>query len=242
MSTQPSPRPTRSSGSFNTALLGLIFILIGVLFVFQQFGKFSFDNWWALFILLPALGSISTAYGMYRRNGRFHDGVRANLFVGLIILTVALLFLFNLSWEVFWPLFVLLPGLMVLSFGLHPGAPRRPLSHRLHEPWSGWIGGSTALLGLTFLLNTLGIFDPAVILARWWSIFILLPAVGGLITSLRLIIERSHPIVVISNTTAALAFGLTGLVALLGLDWNLLAPMILIGAGLTVLLGAFRRK
>ena len=77
---------------------GLILITLGALFLLQQLTNFNFENWWALFILIPAIGSFSTAWYAYRHRERFSEGVRSSLASGIIILTVAVIFLLGLDW------------------------------------------------------------------------------------------------------------------------------------------------
>ena len=55
--------------------LGFILIILGFLFLAQQFGNFSFQNWWALFILIPALSAFGSGFNMWQKDGRFHYGV-----------------------------------------------------------------------------------------------------------------------------------------------------------------------
>lgn len=81
----------------------------------QNMGTLVINNWWALFILLPALGSFATAYGAYRNNGgRLNALARGSLISGLIFTAIAAFFLFNLDWFKLWPLLLILVGLGAL--------------------------------------------------------------------------------------------------------------------------------
>jgi hypothetical protein len=236
-------RPSRRTG--NTLFLGLILVVVGSLFLLQQMGNFSFHNWWALFILIPAFGAFSTAWYAYRRNYQLNEGVRAGLGGGLITLTIALMFLFNLDWSLWWPLTIIMPGVVTFFNGFtlpESHEATRPLARHLYRPWFGWIGFAMIYLGLGFLLHNLGILSPASFSSKWWAIAILIPAVGGVITQFRLVVAGDGlRWAGISNLATTLIFGAVGLVALLGIGWNLLTPIILIAVGVVLIIGVINR-
>lgn len=97
---------------------GLILIVLGVIFLAGNFTGFQLTNWWALFILIPALGSLGTAWRLYQTHGRWTAASRGPLFGGLILLAVAAMFLFNLNWGRLWPVLLILAGLGALSNAL----------------------------------------------------------------------------------------------------------------------------
>lgn len=108
-------RADRQAGGWGW-LGGALLIAIGVLFLLQNAGYFpQFSNWWALFILLPAIGAFSAGWGAYQRNGgewtRESVGpmVAGALFVGLTAV-----FLFNLSLSFFGPLLLIVAGILLL--------------------------------------------------------------------------------------------------------------------------------
>jgi hypothetical protein len=245
---EPQPieeRPSRGhrrSGA-SPALIGIILIVLGVIFFLERLGHLSLENWWALFILIPAFGAFAAAWDGYRRTGRLTSAVRSSIFGGLIILTVALMFLLGLRWDIYWPLFVLLPGLSAFFSGLRLGDERaEPLSRRLYQPWQVWLGAGAALLGLGFLLKNLGAWDPVSLHPRWWALPIFVPALGGLIATVQLIGERGFDWLVGGNLLSALLLAAIGAVALLGLAWELLLPLALIGAGVLLMLGVWGRR
>jgi cation transport ATPase len=100
----------------NNMILGAIFILIGLIFLTQNISGFDFWNWnwWALFILLPALASLNRAWEIYRAQGQANEAMRGPLVGGLVLLLAAAIFLFDLSWGTLWPLFLILFGLGAL--------------------------------------------------------------------------------------------------------------------------------
>ena len=100
-------------------IVGAVLILIGLAFLLQNLGLPILQNWWALFILIPAIGSLVTAWNIYQNNGhRFTAAVRWPLFSGLIITAVAVIFLFNISFGVYWPVLLIAAGLLILFNGL----------------------------------------------------------------------------------------------------------------------------
>ncbi len=102
----------------NNAVLGGILILIGSIFLLQNMTNFNIGNWnwWALFILIPALGSLSRAWAVYRTEGQANEAVRGPLVGGVVLLLVTSMLLFNLSWGMLWPLFLIIFGVAALIF------------------------------------------------------------------------------------------------------------------------------
>lgn len=109
----PSPpeSPSPPSSRNPTWFLGLVLIAIGGLLLFQNITNFSLDNWWALFILIPAFGSFATAWRRFQDQGRRVTGaVSGSVVSGLVLTMVAVVFLFNLDWGQIWPVFLILIG------------------------------------------------------------------------------------------------------------------------------------
>jgi hypothetical protein len=103
-------------------LAGVGLIVLGVIFMLQNMGLVLIGNWWALFILLPALGSFAAAYGAYRDNGgRLNALARGSLISGLILTAVAAFFLLDLDWGKWWPSLLILVGIGTLASALLPG-------------------------------------------------------------------------------------------------------------------------
>lgn len=98
-------------GSSNRNITAITLIVVGaVLLAGQTFGA-SFDNWWALFILIPAFGALSAAWRAYQK----HDGeltreVTGPGMTGIFFLIVAGVFLFDLDWSLMGGLIVILLG------------------------------------------------------------------------------------------------------------------------------------
>ena len=96
---------------------GIILIAIGVIFLFTNLTGFHLDNWWALFILIPAVKNFGSAWGSYQRHGRFTKSARGSLTGGMILSLIASAFLFNLDWGLIWPIFLIIGGISALFSG-----------------------------------------------------------------------------------------------------------------------------
>lgn len=105
-------------GEHNNGLfLGVVFILVGLGFLLSRFTNFHFDNWWALFIFIPALISLSRAWQGYQANGRLSEADGGALMGGLFMLLIASIFLFGLSWSIMWPFVLIIIGVGTLVKG-----------------------------------------------------------------------------------------------------------------------------
>lgn len=102
----------------------LLVIAVGVFFLLGNFGIdfpfFTWTNWWAWFILLGAAWPLSDAWARYRRLGKADGLVLHELLTAAAIVMVALMFILELSWQRWWPVFVIYGGLCMLVRG-----PRR---------------------------------------------------------------------------------------------------------------------
>lgn len=101
-------------------IAGIILIVLGGAFLMQNMGTYRFplQNWWALFILIPAVGAFDTAFRAYRSTGTFTATARGSLLVGIVLALVTAAFLFNISWTYFGPALVILAGLGILMNGM----------------------------------------------------------------------------------------------------------------------------
>jgi hypothetical protein len=96
---------------------GLIMIILGGIFLLRNTGTFDIPlrNWWALFILIPAIGSLDTARRHYRSAGnQLTAPARGSLLVGLVLTFVTATFLFELNWSYFGPVLIILAGIGIL--------------------------------------------------------------------------------------------------------------------------------
>ena len=116
----PDVRPERKSGvRMGNWAVGVIVMVIGIIFLAKNLGwtgpDWAFDNWWALFILIPAFGSFAGAWRSYRTNGRRLNGDGARtLMIGLLLLAVTVIFLLELNWGRVWPVLLVIVGIGML--------------------------------------------------------------------------------------------------------------------------------
>lgn len=103
--------------------LGVVVIIIGLLLLARQHNIqldfLYFHNWWALFILIPAVAMSARVVTRVRRLGRF-DAEAAGTTIGALSTgLVAILFLADLNFDKWWPVFVVFGGLAILisAFG-----------------------------------------------------------------------------------------------------------------------------
>ncbi len=234
---EPRHARRRRSGAF----LGTVLIVVGIIIFAQQTGLLSGRfNWWALFILIPAFGSLGAAFSSFQNTGKFNAAVRSGIGGGVFLLTLTFILLFGLDWTVYWPLMVIAAGVSFFLNGFEThGGMAGLVSTQL------WIGLGAIYLGLGFLADHLGWLDPQAFFGpyRWWAVAILIPGAGALINAL---FAAGRGGKFFGPVLGLIIFGLmvtaTGLVALLGFSWNLLGPILLIVVGLGIMLGIFARR
>ncbi|MHB9031869.1 MAG: LiaF transmembrane domain-containing protein [Anaerolineae bacterium] len=109
----------RGSGGW---VLGIILIIVGLYLVLQNFGVAYFNNWWALFILIPAVGALASAWREYNQAGkRLVRPARGPLIAGIVLLAVTAIFLFSLNWGIVGPLLLILAGVSIVLNVVLPG-------------------------------------------------------------------------------------------------------------------------
>jgi len=107
----------------STWIAGVILVVLGGIFLVRNTGilNFSFTNWWALFILIPALGSLDKAFRAYRNAGnQLTTLARNSFFVGLFLTFLCASFLFSFNWSLFGPILLILLGAGVLVKAMIP--------------------------------------------------------------------------------------------------------------------------
>jgi len=116
MTTEPS---NSSPSAFRWRLFPAVAIIaIGILFLANNLGYnlawFDHGNWWAVIILLAAFAPLTRAWEVYQARGRMDAEVAYCLLSAGAVVLVACMFLLNLDWGTWWPLFVILGGLYTL--------------------------------------------------------------------------------------------------------------------------------
>jgi hypothetical protein len=113
-SSQTNP-PQSKENSLQRLIPGIVLIVLGIVFFAGNFANFTLHNWWALFILIPAVGAFARAYDRYKQAGRLDEHARQALLGGIILTAIVAIFLFELSWTLFGPVILILIGLSLLG-------------------------------------------------------------------------------------------------------------------------------
>ncbi len=107
-------RRVRSHGR-DPWLVGVILILVGVVFLLQKLTSFYLNNWWALFILIPAFGSFSRGWQeVQEAGGKVNSHARSSFIGGVVFTAVSAILLFNLDWVIFGPFLLIAVGAAIL--------------------------------------------------------------------------------------------------------------------------------
>ena len=100
--------------------IGLVFIFGGAVILLNQLNILPFElNWWALLILFPSFGTLTSAYNRYRStNDVFEMGVMIPALVGLFMLLMSVSLLLSnaidLNLRVYWPIILIVLGLSLI--------------------------------------------------------------------------------------------------------------------------------
>jgi hypothetical protein len=113
---RPAETARRNGG--RGLIVGLVLIGLGIVFLWQNlFGFQPIHNWWALFILIPAVSNLSRGWQVYRATGSWGEAMGRGLTTGLLLVTIALIFLLDLDFGRWWPALLILLGLSLLLKG-----------------------------------------------------------------------------------------------------------------------------
>jgi hypothetical protein len=102
-----------SNRGWSNSWLGVALVAFGLVFLVQNYFGFELHNWWALFILIPAIGSFGAAYSVWREHGNT-TAAAGSLTMGVLFTAVAAIFLMDVPWGRVWPVFVILAGVAML--------------------------------------------------------------------------------------------------------------------------------
>ena len=211
---------------------GVALVLLGVVFTaVNLLGIGRLENWWSGFILLPGILFLGLGRTMWLGNGRFAFLPRFSTGLGLIITTVALMFLFGLNWELWWPMMIVVPGVAAWLLGGAKAGVGGTAVLRLGR----WLGFTMLLLGLTFLADQLNLINLQAAFGdfHWWGFFILFPGIGAFVEGLR--VMRQSTWASMSLLLAAVWIVSSGLMEIFAPNWQSWEGMVglgLIGTGL----------
>jgi LiaF transmembrane domain len=94
---------------------GAIMILLGIVFLLQNMGIPFLENWWALFILIPAFWAYASAWEIYQDKGQLTRGGVGSLTTGILLTILSLFFLIDLTASPFWPVLLIVAGIVLLG-------------------------------------------------------------------------------------------------------------------------------
>jgi hypothetical protein len=89
---------------------GVILVLLGMIFLAQNFGYPIPEKWWTIFLLIPAFGASFAAWNAYQRDGRLNGETIAALLGAVTLVAIAAALLFNFAWGMLWPLALIAVG------------------------------------------------------------------------------------------------------------------------------------
>ena len=105
---------TEAAEKSNSWIQAVVLIVVGLGLLASNFTGFSFNNWWALFMFVPAGMMLNKVWADYKSDGRLTSKSTGPLIAGLAILVMIPVFLFNLSLGALWPLALIFGGIAVL--------------------------------------------------------------------------------------------------------------------------------
>jgi len=92
--------------------LGVALIALGVVLFAGAYFGYELHNWWALFILIPAVGQLSAAW--YSWKAGHVASATSMATVGLVLAAVAAIFIVDLPWRLAWPVLLVVAGVGLL--------------------------------------------------------------------------------------------------------------------------------
>ena len=109
-------RRQRKGGSLTG---GLFLIGLAVLLLLQNINVLSFGRWWALLIMIPAVGAFVNAWKEYKTaDDHLTQRTSGAIIGGLILTALTGALIFNMDWGWFGPALLLLAGVGFLGRSL----------------------------------------------------------------------------------------------------------------------------
>lgn len=89
---------------------GVILVLLGMIFLAQNFGYPVPEKWWTIFLLIPAFGASFAAWNAYQRDGKLNGETIAAVLGAVTLVTIAAALIFDFAWGMLWPLALIAVG------------------------------------------------------------------------------------------------------------------------------------
>lgn len=95
---------------------GVTLIIVGLAYLARNSLGWELSNrWWAIFMLIPALSALATAWYLFRSGQpHLHRAAASSLLSGGFLLIIAITLFFSISWQLVWPFFLILIGLSIV--------------------------------------------------------------------------------------------------------------------------------
>jgi len=94
---------------------GVVILAIGVILLLGNFGLHLPPRWWAIFILIPAVGLLVGAIRFYRVDNTMSGRAMGPTIGGTVLLALALALFFGLNLGVFWPVVLIAVGAAIVA-------------------------------------------------------------------------------------------------------------------------------
>jgi hypothetical protein len=88
---------------------GVVLVILGLVLLAQNMGLDVPDRWWALLLLIPAIGSLVAAIRAWR-GGAAGTETLIGLVAAAIFTVLALALFFGVEWGALWPVVLILAG------------------------------------------------------------------------------------------------------------------------------------
>jgi hypothetical protein len=88
---------------------GVVLVILGLVLLGRNMGLEVPDRWWALLLLIPAIGSLVAAIRAYRGGGAGKEAL-IGLAAAAVFTVLALALFFGIEWGVLWPVVLILVG------------------------------------------------------------------------------------------------------------------------------------
>lgn len=148
----------------NTLVLGGALIVLGLMFLTVNFSEYGWDTFWPLFLIAGGLTFLAV-YLSDRRNYGFLMPATILIVYGILFLCCSLS-----DWEymeLWWPTFILGPGLGLLA--MYFGGKRE----------TGLLVPASILLGLASIFYV--VFGPLQTYERYWPVLLILAGIALLL-------------------------------------------------------------
>jgi hypothetical protein len=97
-------------------IIGAVITVLGTVLLMQNTGTLpqNLGNWWALFLMIPAIAGLGEAVSELQTSGSLSKKGRAGLIFGVVLTMITATFIFNLNEKIYGPIILMCAGLGIL--------------------------------------------------------------------------------------------------------------------------------